>query len=1774
MTILLKSTFLLLGLLGLASCGGRKDIQKTSTRINLIQASVTGDPLMNGGVLIMGKKHDGTDSFRYGIRGDTVEKSVNLNNGTWSLYAIAWEGDTNVSGDTTLTGTTRCAERIGLELAGEDVTVDLSLGTAKCLTQSEPFDNVSDTAFMETDQFAQVKFRSCSSYSAPATSTACTSGAGNLGLSGSFIVEIQGGLESTGTELPGLKSRCVTIAEQDAGNESSYIRLPVGNAQGAATTIGVFSYTSADCTGTPSKYIMDDGPIVGLKLPNQTVVLDNGAGVHFNATDGYQLLMLFDHNLNTPGTNYTGPLPPNSLALNTPATSPNTNSSPTIDVSGVTSGATVQLYSDATCSTLEGSTTAAGTTATIALSTLSDGTFTFYALQIDGGVTSPCSSASVTYVLDTTAPAASTTLGWIETNPSNTSLVNALWTPSVDGDVVTQDITYYTDSCLTPEGTTGSMSPGQTSHAFTGSNGVSYFYDITSTDSAGNSTVSACSAIIDIDLTAPTAPTALTWAETSPHNTNTITPNWTLSVSGDVASQTIVYYIDAGCTVAEGTSNALSSVAIADSFTPGDGTYYYTVTATDSAGNSTATACSPAMIIDTTAPTPASGLGWSETSPINTTSVNASWTVSGSPDVASQTVTYFTDAICTSAEGTNSALGSAATTHAFVGANAFSYYYNITTFDNAGNNTVSDCSPVISIDTTAPVNPTALTWLEVSPHNATNITASWTLSVSGDVVSQDIAYYTDPSCTAAQGTSASLGPSTVNNAFVGADGGNYYFKITATDAAGNISSPICSPVMWVDTTPPTVASGLSWVQSSPTNTIPVTPQWTLGGSPDVASQTVDYYTDAGCTTIQGTSNVLASGATTDSFSPSDGLYYFRVRTTDTADNSNDSGCSPAMTIDSLAPTDNTANPQFTDAFDIDGNLIAVTWTAFTDTNLSNHRLYTYTNSACSAGEVIHGLTASTTNSNSTVINGLSDGQFWGRVAAIDAAGNETLSACSTDSIIVDSTPPTDNTANLQFTNAFDNDGNLIAVTWTAFTDTNLSDHQLYTFTNAACSTGETNHGLTSSTAPNNSTIIDGLSDGTYWARVRAIDGAGNSTLSACSTDSIIVDATAPTDNTANLQFTDAFDADGNNVAVTWTAFTDTNLSNHRLYTYTNSACSAGEVNHGLTGSSTNSNSTIIFGLADGTYYGKVQAIDTAGNVTLSACSTDSIIIDSTPPTDNTANPQFTDVYDGDGNDVQLTWTAFTDANLTNHKIYTFTDSGCSGGMVDHGTTASTATNDNLIIDGLTDGQYWVKVEAHDIAGNTTMSSCSTDSVTIDTIPPTDNGANPNFIELHDADGLAIDVYWVPFTDNMSIVDHYLTTYTDAGCTVGAEQHPNSGSPNNLAQTHASVPLTDFTTYYVNVKAVDGAGNETTSACSTIPIVVNSSFTPDWVATTITAAPGQTYDHSATWTGSKMCVWGGSGASNNSCYDPIADSWSPITITGQPSNRTSFPSAWLASVAKMCIWGGNSGGTYLGNGGCYDPVSNSWMTMTATGAPTARYTHTAIDAGGKLCVWGGRTANTPIFSNDGGCWDPLLNSWSPITTVNAPAAREGHTAVWVSNKMCVWGGQNTSGVGYNDGGCFDPSAENWTAISLTGAPSARASHTAAVVGSLMCIIGGGINGSSTATDGGCYNTESNSWTSMDMTGAPTQTHRAIAASAGSKMCIWGGWSISGSASTNLGGCYSPHLNNWDPITTVGAPSERQYHKGVFTDKSLCLFGGATDHPPSIALNTGGCFLFAP
>jgi N-acetylneuraminic acid mutarotase len=277
---------------------------------------------------------------------------------------------------------------------------------------------------------------------------------------------------------------------------------------------------------------------------------------------------------------------------------------------------------------------------------------------------------------------------------------------------------------------------------------------------------------------------------------------------------------------------------------------------------------------------------------------------------------------------------------------------------------------------------------------------------------------------------------------------------------------------------------------------------------------------------------------------------------------------------------------------------------------------------------------------------------------------------------------------------------------------------------------------------------------------------------------------------------------------------------------------------------------------------------------------------------------------------------------------------------------------------------------------------------------------------------------------------------------------------------------------------------------------------------------------------------------------------------------------------MIVWGGYNY-TGLNDGGRYNPEANTWTAVPTTGAPAARYAHTAVWTGSEMIVWGGEDWNGARYTyhNDGGRYSLVADSWTAVPTNGAPGARTYHTAVWTGSEMIVWGGYYWDGSRDrydNDGGRYNPTTDSWTALPTSGAPGARAYHTAVWTGSEMIVWGGG-NGSGWLNDGGRYNPVANSWTAVRTNGAPARREWHTAVWTGSEMIVWGGVGYNGSY-LNDGGRYNVAGNCWTAIPGTGAPGARRYHTAVWTSSEMILFGGRNNSGP--LSDTWSYFPYAP
>ena len=287
---------------------------------------------------------------------------------------------------------------------------------------------------------------------------------------------------------------------------------------------------------------------------------------------------------------------------------------------------------------------------------------------------------------------------------------------------------------------------------------------------------------------------------------------------------------------------------------------------------------------------------------------------------------------------------------------------------------------------------------------------------------------------------------------------------------------------------------------------------------------------------------------------------------------------------------------------------------------------------------------------------------------------------------------------------------------------------------------------------------------------------------------------------------------------------------------------------------------------------------------------------------------------------------------------------------------------------------------------------------------------------------------------------------------------------------------------------------------------------------------------------------------------------PVVAGVSPAPRSFFAADTAASTENGINATNLNKATYTlpaianPSGSCTD---ETWTTISTTNAPAARASHTAVWTGSEMIVWGGYGGT---YLNTGGRYDPSTDSWTAVSTINAPAPRGGNTAVWTGTEMIVWGGDD--GFSVNTGGKYNPATDTWTATNTATAPIGRIFHTAVWDGSEM-IVWGGWN-EFELRSGGRYNPGTDSWAPTSITpSAPSARFNHAAVWTGSEMIVWGGWN--GSNSFNTGGKYNPGTDGWTAISTTDAPTARYDHTAVWTGNEVIVWGGRN---AGNYFNTGG------
>lgn len=849
----------------------------------------------------------------------------------------------------------------------------------------------------------------------------------------------------------------------------------------------------------------------------------------------------------------------------------------------------------------------------------------------------------------------------------------------------------------------------------------------------------------------------------------------------------------------------------------------------------------------------------------------------------------YTDSSCTVGEIDHGSTGSSSSYDITTirGLSDGTYWAKVVAVGSGDKETKGECSTdSIIIDSVVPL-PTgpadSFTFNEASvpsiDADGNDLDISWGAYTDVNLTEYQIFLHSLADCSDAGTLSYTAGPLVVGDStnIDSVADGIYYGRAVAVDIAGNETSTSCSTdLLYVDSVAPVenilgIDPSFNFGVGGETafsDGNSLTFSWNSFTEANIDAFRVDFYTGVGCTVL--VESIANTGSTLDSVTAtaldgaplSDNSYFLKVSATDIAGNTTQSSCSiiPFL-VDSISPTA-PASPSFDSLTDGDGENIAITWTApAVEINMSHYRVVTYDALACGGTATDHGSTGNISVVNNSIVTGLADGVFTYKIIAVDAAGNETPSACSSNSLTIDKivpVPPAD--SKVTFVDAY-SQGNNINITWSAFTDTNALSYTLETFYDSSCSTSFTLGSAAGS--PNNTAITGMTGDGVaVWGRVTAIDIVGNQFVGDCSADTILIDSVDPIVPAAAPAFTALGDDDGVGLVANWNAFSDSSgIASYQLTTFDDSACSVNPVLEGTTTTSLTQTITRAVRPLLG-YWFNIVAMDNAGNTSTSLCSSAPIIVDSVAPVAGAA-PSFGTTDSNLGNTISIDWPAFTDDNLVSYEVYTYTDVGCTANEDNHGKLTAALTTDSAIITGLTENTYYFKIRGHDIAGHTSDSPCSSNSLSVDFVAPTYDAlklvtfTGESAVDTafdNDGDNLGVSFDSTMMGGGIVTYEVYLNSTSTCNTATGIlKATVNSAFAATVSTTISGAVAGENKVYVVGY---DAAGNSATSNCSTSTVIVDT--TPP----VFTAVP---YFLSSTSTGAVDAKWAGASDTNIKQY---------------------------------------------------------------------------------------------------------------------------------------------------------------------------------------------------------------------------------------------------------------------------------------------------------------------
>ena len=1080
------------------------------------------------------------------------------------------------------------------------------------------------------------------------------------------------------------------------------------------------------------------------------------------------------------------------------------------------------------------------------------------------------------------------------------------WNASTDyGNAVTQYV-----ATASPGGATCSTT-GALTCAVTGlTNGTSYTFTVTATNSIGTSTASSASAAV-VPAGKPGTPTA----PSATANNAAAAVSWTApSNNGDaITGYDVESSADNGSTWSSPLSSALTSNATQATFSGlTNGTsYVFRVAAINTVGEGSMSPQSAAVVPAAGAPAAPTGV----TASRGDTQASVSWTApsdTGGGPITGYSLEWSSDNGATWSSPLASATTSTLTSATVTGlTDGTAYVFRVAAINAIGTGAFSAQSAA----TTPAGVPGAPTNVGGTPGN-TQVTVTWTApSNNGDPItgysvqsSTDGANWSSPLASALTSTATAAVVSSLTN------GQAYRFRVAAINGIGTGSATATSSTI----TPATVPGAPTNVTASPGDTKALV-SWTApasNGGASVTSYTIRISIDNGGSwstlgSIGGTAvNItnLTNGTT----------YVFDVAATNSAGTSAYSATSNAVTPASVpgAPSNVTGAA---------GNgQVSVTWTAPSSNGGSAVTGYDVEWSSDSGNSWSSPLSsAQSSTSTAALVTGLTNGtSYVFKVAARNVIGAGSFS--TTSAAVMPAGAPTSPTSvsavagNGQATVSWSGPSSNGGATISSY-DVRYSSNSGSTWTSAGVA-------YTGSPA-----TVTGLTNGTsYLFEVAAINSIGASSYSSPS--SAVTPSgppAAPTGVTAT--------AGNGQATVDWTPGTN---GGSAITAYAIRYSSDNGSTWTVAGSAYTTHPQTVTGLTNGTsYIFEVNESNANGSSAYSTAST--AVTPATVP----AAPTSVSAVAGDQK-ATVSWTAPGNnggASITGYDVRYSSNNGTtwtSAGVVYSGSPAT--------VTGLTNGTPYVfDVAAINSVGTGAYSTASA------AVTPAGVPAAPTSVTGTRGNG-QVSVSWLAGSSNGANITGYAVRYsTDSGA--------NWTAAGTFGSSPATVTgLTNGTPYVFEVAAINSAG---TGAYSTASSAVTPATTPG-VPTGLLASAGDS-QASLSWSapssdgGTAITAYNLQWSSNN------GTTWSGKAVTSTSTLLTGLVNG-TPYVFRVAAVNGVGSGSYSANSAPFTPATtpSTPTSVTATaGDQRATVSWTTASNGGAAIT----SYDVRYSTNNGTTW---------------------------------------------------------------------------------------------------------------------------------------------------------------------------------------------------------------